>query len=648
MTALDGKTPLRRRRRSLEAQIIGVALLSTIAALLAAFSAYQWRNWQVDREALARETMILAGALSRSAHAHAHPDGEGVAAANAVREIIASSDRTMAVAFAPRQGRETRFSSLGVTFHAPPVKAVPTPEFHYRGVYIEAFAPIMTNGRQVGALSLIVDGQDLFRARLVNIAIALALSVAALGGAGLMARHLTRKALEPLRDLMEAVDRAATSKDFSARVPVARCDEFGLLTERFNHLLATLEAYDTDLQGALREATIARDAAQSAHRLKQRFLANMNHELRTPLNGVMGMSQSLLREPMLPSHRERVELIMRSGSVLLTLLNEILDLSDLERGDVHLDSRPFDLASVISAACDAAALMSEDKGLSFQTEIDPGADGEWVGDSRRLHQILYNLVANALKFTAAGSVHVKASATPEGLILSVSDTGIGIDPDVLPRLFEAFTQADEGSTRTVGGAGVGLTVCHRLVGLMGGRLDVDSQVGRGSVFTVTLPMARDPSASSARVRRGAALRVLVAEDNEANQRVVRTVLNALGFDPVIVADGEAAVRTWREGGWDLVLMDIQMPVKNGVDATIEIRRLEIERGLAPTRIIALTANAMPQQVESYRAAGMDGVVQKPIMIADLQAALMDVSPAPRGDTVVATSALRPAVSVESR
>ncbi|MDR7231126.1 signal transduction histidine kinase/CheY-like chemotaxis protein [Caulobacter sp. BE264] len=606
-------------KRRLETQIVGVALLSTIVALLAAFSVYQWRNWRVDREALAQETLVLADALARSAHAHVAR--EEVAAVDTIRELIAASDRKIAVTYAPAQGREIRFASQGATFGPPAVKPVTAPEFRYRGVQLEAFAPIRVDGEQVGAIAVLVDGQDLLVSRFVNIAIALLLSAAALAGAGLMARRLTRQALAPLSALVEAVDQAATSKDFSARVPVARRDELGLLTERFNRLLATLEAYDADRQTALHEATLAREAAENANRLKERFLANMSHELRTPLNGVLGMSQSLLREPMVPSQRERVELIVSSGSVLLMLLNEILDLSDLERGAIRLENKSFDLATTIGEACDAAVLMAEDKGVALQIEVDAEAEGRWMGDARRLHQILYHLVANALKFTAAGQVRVTASAKAGELILSVADTGMGIDAEALPRLFEAFTQVDDASTRAFGGAGIGLSVCHRLVGLMGGRLEVESQMGQGSLFTVILPMNRD-RASERAISQDQMLRVLVAEDNEANQRVVRTVLNALGIDPVIVADGEAVVRAWRTGAWDLVLMDIQMPLKNGVDATLEIRRLEAERGLPATRIVALTANAMPHQIETYHAAGMDGVVQKPIMIADLQAALV--------------------------
>jgi two-component system, sensor histidine kinase len=211
------------------------------------------------------------------------------------------------------------------------------------------------------------------------------------------------------------------------------------------------------------------------------------------------------------------------------------------------------------------------------------------------------------------------------LVISVTDSGIGIAPEMLPRLFEIFTQGEGDATRRFGGAGLGLSICRRLAGLMGGTLEAQSEVGQGSVFTIWLPLERGVSAAAAPAETFhlADLRVLVAEDNETNQRVVRTVLNALGVDPTVAPDGRAAVEAWGRGEWDLVLMDIQMPVRDGVAATRDIRRIEAERGLAPTRIVALTANALPAQLSEYEAAGMDGVVPKPIMIDQLHAALVD-------------------------
>ncbi|PZQ65067.1 MAG: hybrid sensor histidine kinase/response regulator [Phenylobacterium zucineum] len=611
--------------RGLEARIVGVSLLSTVAALLAVFAVYQWRNWSADRDDLAAESMKLAQAVAVAAHAQlTHRE---LSAGETVRGLVSSSEHAVAVAYATVDGAETRLASPNMKLGDLHTRHVSRPEAYYRGMDLEVHAPHIVDGRHVGTVTLLVDGRELVTARLVNIAIALGLSLLALIGAAGMARSLTRKALEPLRSLADAMDAAAQSRDFSIRVPIRRGDEVGRLTHRFNRLLTALQDYDGNLQGALREVTAARDAAQDANEMKARFLANMGHELRTPLNGVMGMSQALLREPMAQGQRERVQVIMQSGDALLMVLNDLLDLSDLEKGSMRLERQPFDVAGVIGKACETAVLMAEDKGVELEVEVAAGAAGGWMGDAHRLRQLLYNLISNALKFTPSGHVRVLAEAQGDELVLSVADTGVGIAAEALPRLFDSFTQADGAATRAFGGAGVGLSICSRLVELMGGQIAVESAPGRGSVFSVTLPLERAEVASSdaaTHAERILGLKVLVAEDNETNQRVVRTVLNALGVDPVIVADGKAAVEAWSAGTWDLVLMDIQMPVRDGVDATREIRRLEAERGLPPTRIVALTANAMPHQVETYMAVGMNGVVAKPIMIDELHAALVSV------------------------
>lgn len=622
MRVIRGASAALSGERGLETRIVGVALLSTVAALMAAFAVYQWRNWSLDRDDLATESMQLAQAVAAAAHAQL--TNRELSAGETVRGLVASSEHAVAVAYATVEGAETRLASPHVPVDALDVRHVSRPEAVYRGMDLEVHAPHIVQGRHVGTVTLLVDGHALVVARIVNIAIALGLSLLAVIGAAGMARGLTRRALQPLRDLADAMDAAAESRDFSIRVPVARGDEVGRLTHRFNRLLSALQDYDGNLQGALREVTAARDAAEEANEMKARFLANMGHELRTPLNGVLGMSQALLREPMAQGQRERVQVILSSGDALLMVLNDLLDLSDLEKGSMRLERQPFDVAAVIEKACDAATLMAEDKGLSLEVDVSAAAAGRWVGDANRLRQLLYNLISNALKFTPSGKVRVLADTVDGALVLSVADTGVGIAADVLPRLFENFTQADGGATRQFGGAGVGLSICSRLAELMGGRIAVESTPGRGSIFSVSLPLKRADADEQQEVapERILGLRVLVAEDNETNQRVVRTVLNALGVEPVVVADGKAAVEAWSAGQWDLVLMDIQMPVRDGVDATREIRRMEAERGVAPTRIVALTANAMPHQVETYMAVGMNGVVAKPIMIDELHAALV--------------------------
>lgn len=608
----------------LEVRVVAIALLSTITALLAAFAVYQYGNWADDRADLAQESVHLAQAIGAAAH-NTLNGGSNVVSTDAAH-LLATSETAIAAAYSDLAGRRLQVGDTkGRDAHLA-FQGVTSVRTHFRPSGLVVRAPHYVGGRQVGEVVLLVDDRQVLRERMSNIAVALLLSALATLGAGFLALRLARRALAPLRALDAAMETVAASRDFSARLPIARDDEIGRLTRSFNRLLGGLEDYDRDLRGAMQEVSEACDEAERANRMKSQFLANMGHELRTPLNGVLGMTQTLLMEDLGDSQRERVEVIRESGTALLTVLNDLLDLADMDSGTVSIECAPFELEAVIRQACETAVTLAESKGLDLQVEIEPSAAGAWVGDAKRLRQVLYNLVSNALKFTAVGGVQVRASAE-DGLMVSVTDTGIGIPADVLPRLFQTFTQGDGGATRSFGGVGLGLAISRRVAGLMGGSLEAQSEVGLGSVFTIWLPLERaaPEAAPSAGERHVADLRVLVAEDNETNQRVVRTVLNALGVDPTVVPDGRAAVEAWGRGDWDLVLMDIQMPVRDGVAATRDIRRLEAERGLAPTRIVALTANSMPAQVVEYEAAGMDGIVPKPIMIDQLHAALTAAS-----------------------
>ncbi len=608
----------------LEARVVAIALVSTITALMAAFTVYQYRNWTHDRDDLADKSVHLAQAIGAAAHSTLN--GGSTELSTDAAHLLATSETAIAAAYTDLAGHRLQVGDTmgrGERLGFQGSRSVRT---DFRSSGLEVRAPHFVGGRRVGEVVLLVDDRQVLRERLSNIAVALLLSVLATLGAGLVARRMARRALAPLRALDEAMETVAASRDFSARLPIARDDEVGRLTRSFNRLLGGLEDYDCDLRGAMREVSEACEESERANRIKSQFLANMGHELRTPLNGVLGMTQSLLMDDLGELQRERIEVIRESGTALLTVLNDLLDLADMDAGAVSIESAPFELESVIRQACETATTLAESKGLDLHIEIEPDAAGAWVGDAKRLRQVLYNLVSNALKFTAAGGVQVRARVE-DGLMVSVTDTGIGIPPDVLPRLFETFTQGDGAATRSFGGVGMGLAICRRVAGLMGGSLEAQSEVGLGSVFTIWLPLERAAPAPEAATgaRHVADLRVLVAEDNETNQRVVRTVLNALGVDPTVVPDGRAAVEAWGRGDWDLVLMDIQMPVRDGVAATRDIRRLEAERGLAPTRIVALTANSMPAQVVEYEAAGMDGIVPKPIMIDQLHAALTAAS-----------------------
>jgi signal transduction histidine kinase/CheY-like chemotaxis protein len=382
------------------------------------------------------------------------------------------------------------------------------------------------------------------------------------------------------------------------------------------------------VEGAL---IAAKEEAESATKAKSAFLATMSHEIRTPLNGVLGMAQAMEGDDLTPTQRDRLTVIRQSGETLLAILNDVLDLSKIEAGKLELDEAEFDLQDLARGAYAAFTAIAAKKGVGFALSIDEAARGVFRGDSTRVRQILYNLVSNAIKFTEAGEVKVRVGRREGQLVLSVRDSGIGISPEALKRLFAKFEQADSTTTRRYGGTGLGLAICRELTELMGGTIEAESTPGEGSTFTARLPLERvaderppapsPPPPQADQSPEASKLRVLAAEDNEVNRLVLQTLLQQVGLSPTIVADGAQAVEAWVREDWDLILMDVQMPVMDGPSACREIRAQERMQGRARTPIVALTANAMSHQVAEYRAAGMDAFVPKPIEIGVLFAAM---------------------------
>jgi signal transduction histidine kinase/CheY-like chemotaxis protein len=380
--------------------------------------------------------------------------------------------------------------------------------------------------------------------------------------------------------------------------------------------------------------SVAKEEAEAASQAKSAFLATMSHEIRTPLNGVLGIAQAMARDPELPdSQRRRIAVVRESGEALLAILNDVLDLSKVEAGKLELEAIDFDLDAVVRGACQAFSAVAAEKGLSFRLEFYPGAAGRYRGDPSRLRQILYNLLSNAVKFTEAGEIGVIARRSDGVLSLEIADTGVGIAPAQLERLFGKFEQADASTTRRHGGTGLGLSISRELARLMGGDISAESAPGEGARFTVRLPLPRAGEGAPAKASAdqagaaldGARLRILAAEDNAVNQLVLKTLLGQIGAEPVIVAHGGEALEAWEAGGFDLILMDVQMPQMDGPAATRAIRAREAATGRARTPIVALTANAMPHQVKEYLAAGMDGHVAKPIDAAELYGVLAAVA-----------------------
>ena len=376
---------------------------------------------------------------------------------------------------------------------------------------------------------------------------------------------------------------------------------------------------------ALADLQHAREISDIANQHKSTFLAMMSHEIRTPLNGVIGMVQAMEHDPLPETQRDRLKIISQSGGILLTILNDILDLSKIESGKLELETTNFDLEGVVVAAAEGFKSLATGKGLDFSVDVAETARGVYRGDPVRTRQILYNLISNSVKFTSTGSVQVRVEFTDDRVRFAVTDTGIGISHDQVDRLFQKFVQADTSTTRQFGGTGLGLSICRELCNAMGGTISVESTIGQGSCFRVELPLERiadaaEPDNSLDEVDLNETqrpLKILVAEDNHVNQLVLRTLLSQVGLNAEIVGDGQQAFEAWEQSDWDVILMDIQMPVMDGMTAARRIRQAEAKTDRRPTPIIALTANAMGHQVKEYYSAGMNSFVAKPIQFMDL-------------------------------
>ncbi len=379
---------------------------------------------------------------------------------------------------------------------------------------------------------------------------------------------------------------------------------------------------------------LATKEAIEANEAKSLFLATMSHEIRTPLNGIIGFTEILLQEPLANEHRHHLELIGKSGEMLLHIITDILDFSRAENHDIELDHADYSMVVCIEETLDVQSKTAASKGVDLFYEIDEGFPALLNGDSGRIRQILINLVSNGIKFTSKGSVVIRAKRLPDSLIeVSVIDTGIGFDMAIADKLFEPFQQEDASTTRMYGGTGLGLAICKRLISAMGGYISASSELGQGACFKITLPYTEATSlevtsdtevvstcaASKATSSSG---RVLVVEDHPINAKLAEILIGKLGAEVTICSNGKEAIEELSaDHGYDIVMMDMQMPVMDGIEATRRIRKGEAGEGCKNKPIIAMSANAQKEFKSQCLSSGMNHYLSKPIKVERLERVL---------------------------